>query len=200
LQESRVAEFKREPTSCRRSKITAAALAFLAVIACGTTSAFACDTRAVAGGAAEFNSCETPWTWLREDESESLYQCASDVCSGVTVLRITLRNIAEPDLALSREQLLQSWTETKLPKDFEGYTIEMPEPISIANIGGKQGVLIPSKLTAPDGTAMTSFAFRIPLEKHYVVANATGQAEPDVIRKGLEAAVGKLTITKPAGQ
>jgi hypothetical protein len=182
----------------RHSKAAAAAIfsAFMAV----SIPAFACDTRPVASGAAEFNSCDTPWTWLREDESESLYQCASDVCSGVTVLRITLRDIAGPDLALSREQLLQSWTETKLPKDFEGYTIEMPEPVSIANIGGKEGVLIPSRLTAPDGTAMTSFAFRIPLEKHYVVANATGQAEPDVIRKGLEAAVGKLTITKPAGQ
>lgn len=162
--------------------------------------ALACDTRTVARGAAEFNSCETPWVWSSGDGAEDLYLCASDICPRTTVLRFSLRDIAEADLGKDHDQLMREWTETALPKDFDGYKIEMLDQISIVEIGENRGVLIPSKLTAPDGTVMSSFAFRVPLEKHYVVANATGEAEPDVIRKSLDAAVEHLAIAKDAGQ
>jgi hypothetical protein len=168
------------------------AIGAIALVA-STATALACDTRPFVQGVT-FDSCGTPWQWVRTGDSEAVYICDSSACDEGTILQLTLEEMSPEDAAMSAEALLEDWPQRVIPSEMGDYAIEMAGEIARAAIGSYQGVLIPLRLTHTDGEAYTSLAFRVPREGRYVIANATGDTDQTVLRGFLSLAVENIEI------
>ena len=183
------------------ARLTARCTALAAAMLLSGAVAHACENAPVAGGAASFTSCDTPWKLIQSNAQEEIYFCDAEGCPEETILRFSLEEMAESDRALERDALLVDWTRRQLPDAMEGYAIEPLEPINVRTLNQLTGVLIAMRLTeTATDAAYVSLAFRIPRKTDYVVPNITGRGELSELYPLLAGALNGITLQRELPQ